>query len=112
MANFPTVFTFKAEEIWKPSHKFGYRGIVKKGPLELIKLNEAKKKIAKRKQVEVMLFSDIFLFCKPVKVKKTGRVEMIVIKEAHRSLLDVDRFRSSGAQVVRGHPQALRADSS
>jgi hypothetical protein len=88
-----------AEEIWKPSHKFGYRGIVKKGPLELIKLNEAKKKIAKRKQVEVMLFSDIFLFCKPVKVKKTGRVEMIVIKEAHRSLLDVDRFRSSGAQV-------------
>ena len=88
-----------AEEIWKASNKFGYRGIVKKGPLELIKLNEAKKKIAKRKQVEVMLFSDLFLFCKPVKAKKTGRVEMIVIKQAHRSLLDVDRFRSSGAQV-------------
>jgi neuronal guanine nucleotide exchange factor len=40
-------------------------------------------------QVEIMLFSDLFLYAKPVKVKKTGTKRYIVYKMVHRSLIEV-----------------------
>lgn len=88
-----------SEMIWTPQAKFGYRSMIKDGPLELVKLNDSKKRIVKRKHVEVMLFSDIFIFAKSVKNKKSGKIELIVFKQAHRSLMDVDRLRNSGSTI-------------
>jgi len=79
-------------EIWTPDMHRGSRTVVKTGVLELVKLHDNKKKIVKRKEMEVMLLSDMFLYCKALKDKKTGAIRKVVYKMAHRSLIEAAQF--------------------
>lgn len=63
------------------------RSLLKRGPLELITLNN--RKVSKSKPVEIMLFSDLLMYAKPVKVRKTGTLKYIVYKQVHRSLIEI-----------------------
>jgi hypothetical protein len=65
-------------EIWTPDLFRGSRTVVKTGVLDLVKLSDNGKRIVKRKPMEVMLLSDMFLFCKAVKDKKSGVIRKIV----------------------------------
>eukprot|EP00040_Diaphanoeca_grandis_P015357 m.78271 g.78271 ORF g.78271 m.78271 type:complete len:962 (-) comp25098_c0_seq1:120-3005(-) len=82
-----------SDPVWTPDHEYGFRSMVKRGMLDLCKLNETGKRITKRKGVEVMLLSDVFLFAKSMKNKQTGVIEYIVYKQAHRSLIECEQFR-------------------
>ena len=47
------------------------RALLRRGRLDLVTISN--KKITKSKQVEFMLFTDLLLYAKPVKVRRTGK---------------------------------------
>eukprot|EP00051_Salpingoeca_urceolata_P016400 m.217180 g.217180 ORF g.217180 m.217180 type:complete len:712 (+) comp18664_c0_seq22:683-2818(+) len=63
------------------------RSLVKKGLLHLVAISN--NKIVKAKKLEFMLFSDILLLAKRVRVRATGEFKFLVYQQVHRSLLDV-----------------------
>lgn len=88
-----------SDPVWSQDDAYGFRSMVKRGQLEMCKLNDTKKKINKRKGVEVMLLSDVFLFAKSMKNKSTGKIEYVVYKQAHRSLIECEPFRSRESKM-------------
>lgn len=80
------------EHVWHKRLGKGMRTLVKRDILELCKLNDSKKKISKHKPMQVMLLSDMFLVSRPVQEKKTGTVNYMVFKVAHRSLIEAKQY--------------------
>eukprot|EP00041_Stephanoeca_diplocostata_P032355 m.1035397 g.1035397 ORF g.1035397 m.1035397 type:complete len:926 (+) comp24137_c0_seq2:221-2998(+) len=80
------------EHVWHKGLGKGMRSLIKRDALELCKLHDSKKKISKRRLMQVLLLSDMFLFAKPVKEKKTGTIRYMVFKVAHRSLIEAKQY--------------------
>ena len=49
-----------------------------------------------------MLFSDMLLYAKAVKHQKTGRIRLIVYKQAHRSLIEVNDYPDISSKSEKG----------
>lgn len=64
-----------------------FRTLVRRGRVDVVTVMS--RKIVKSKRVEFFLFSDIFLYAKPVKVADSGLGRFIVYRSIPRSLLDV-----------------------
>lgn len=77
------------------------RVLVKRGGLNFVTLND-KGRVAKAKRLEFMLFTDMLLYAKPVRDKRTGNPSYLVYRMVHRSLFEARRFDLPGTKGSEG----------
>ena len=77
--------------------------LVKRGVLKIADLDSKKNKIKKKKATEVFMFSDMFLYARVVKTKKTGQTRYLVFKVAHRTLLKAAEYKPKDASKKEMH---------
>lgn len=53
----------------------------------MILLNDSRKKIVKARPLECFLFSDMFVYAKAIREKKTGKVQYMVYRQVPRALV-------------------------
>eukprot|EP00047_Mylnosiga_fluctuans_P013604 m.32365 g.32365 ORF g.32365 m.32365 type:complete len:1566 (-) comp4989_c0_seq1:149-4846(-) len=71
-----------------------HRSLIKRGAMQMLTID--RKKVTKSRLVELMLFTDLFMYGQPVKVSKTGDTKYIVFKQMHRSLVRLADPRGEG----------------
>eukprot|EP00039_Didymoeca_costata_P008904 m.118488 g.118488 ORF g.118488 m.118488 type:complete len:882 (-) comp14278_c0_seq1:5300-7945(-) len=86
------------EHVWEQSHPYGHRMLIKRGVLRLSDMDG--KKVKKKKMVEVLLFTDLFMYARIMKVKKTGVTRYVVFKQIHRTLLKAENYNDMKDQKI------------
>ena len=87
--------------VWTSQLRIGERVVKKRGLVQLFQMASGSSgKVGKKTIVELMLFSDIFQYAKPMKVKKTGDTKYKVFEQVHRSLIQVCRASGKGDDVL------------
>ena len=92
-----------SKNVWEPDLPKGQRMLVKRGVLKIADLDSKKNKIKKKKATEVFMFSDMFLYARVVKTKKTGQTRYLVFKVAHRTLLKAAEYKPKDASKKEMH---------
>eukprot|EP00039_Didymoeca_costata_P006134 m.87694 g.87694 ORF g.87694 m.87694 type:complete len:845 (+) comp13126_c1_seq1:244-2778(+) len=73
------------------------RMLVKRGSLKLLVLNDKGNKVLKSKRIEIILFTDMLVYGKPVIHNKAEKV--LVYKQVHRSLVEASKLDATKIEV-------------
>ena len=85
-------------KVWEEDLPKGQRMLLKRGVLKIADLDK-KNKIRKKKATEVFLFSDMLMYARVVKTKKTGQTRYLVFNVVHRTLLKAAAFKDAAKDV-------------